>query len=964
MKNTKMFRVFVLVLALLACVSMALAGCTVTEDPDTSDSSTTQGGSTNTSVPGSAESTGTTDSSESSTDDSTDASTDASTDESTSGSTDESTSGSTDSSVENPEDKECAHTGGTATCTEKAVCDLCGEEYGELAEHEMVAGETVAPTCSTDGYTVYACDCGATENKDIVPAFGGECDWLFVGYDPDNMPTCDIEGIALYTCIVCDASKEVTALHRFTYDLNEYEVAPTCTEYGVGTFECLWCNERETRKVAPAHTYEMPTDTVNATCTTPGSSTWTCTVCGDVYVEVVPANGHNLKWQYDETTATCTEAGVEKFGCWNCTEIVEVEVEAYGHEWIVDADSMNLEAHTISRSCEACSTTETVSTYGMEEDPIVITVPGEFTANVDGQWVYYTFTQKSEGYLSFVFNTDNVNVMVKETNYKYDSQMFWGGETEFTAEIFGDGQYVIAVSSNDGAEVEIAITTTFEEADVPGAGETADKAILIESDNTAYYSTGKVWYTYEYTPAGATISFTIEGDAVVLYGMDPENLATYNGAFVEEMGYTTYYIVVESTEEVGIIVNLEFPAGSMDNPLEIVDGENEISYAGGFYNTYYAMFEAYQNGTLTLTFDAETNTQVVITYGTHPYMMYTSVENGSATIEVEAWATIYFGITTADWSAVDFTITASFEEVAVAPSEPEDELGEFLESVEIETTDNYTMYDCDSYTYTAVNGGTYTFFIPAGLGIWSDASKQENMWGAPEVDYYENATGEFVTVVLEAGATYKFWYSSTTKDTWTIDVYFYTEEASVEYNDAFDGIYVNDLMDPQLVFSFANGILVIEDTTGFFNISGEYTYGYNAELGEFVLDTDAFTLNVSSGTLFLNGMVQMVEYVAPTNNQAVIGENSVEFVCVNYRYGEEIFEFVAAEAGTYVISAAEGEENLYVFVEDAYGIEMVDVPYEFTLEAGESFVFIVSTGASVMTTTEDVVNFVISIKAE
>lgn len=27
------------------------------------------------------------------------------------------------------------HTGGTATCTKKAVCDFCGEEYGECASH-------------------------------------------------------------------------------------------------------------------------------------------------------------------------------------------------------------------------------------------------------------------------------------------------------------------------------------------------------------------------------------------------------------------------------------------------------------------------------------------------------------------------------------------------------------------------------------------------------------------------------------------------------------------------------------------------------------------------------------------------------------------------------------------------------------------------------------------------------------
>ncbi|MDD7186413.1 MAG: hypothetical protein PUH93_01545, partial [Clostridia bacterium] len=31
--------------------------------------------------------------------------------------------------------EECQHSGGTATCIKKAVCEKCGEEYGELAEH-------------------------------------------------------------------------------------------------------------------------------------------------------------------------------------------------------------------------------------------------------------------------------------------------------------------------------------------------------------------------------------------------------------------------------------------------------------------------------------------------------------------------------------------------------------------------------------------------------------------------------------------------------------------------------------------------------------------------------------------------------------------------------------------------------------------------------------------------------------
>ena len=56
------------------------------------------------------------------------------------------------------------HKGGTATCTEKAVCDFCGEEYGEFAAHNY--GDTYESDgthhwkkCQTEG-------CDATTEKE------------------------------------------------------------------------------------------------------------------------------------------------------------------------------------------------------------------------------------------------------------------------------------------------------------------------------------------------------------------------------------------------------------------------------------------------------------------------------------------------------------------------------------------------------------------------------------------------------------------------------------------------------------------------------------------------------------------------------------------------------------------------------------------------------------------------------
>ena len=987
MKNmAKMFRVFAIVLAILVCTCMLFTSCTGDED-STGSSSTTESSSPATdssasaSVPGSDES-----------DPSTDASvpgsdvTDPSTDDSKPGS--DVTDPSTDDSKPGTEDEPCTeHTGGTATCTAKAQCEKCGEEYGEFADHtegtpatcteaaicsvcnesygepnghSLEAGEVVAPTCEAEGYTVYGCDiCGYTENKDTVEALGGTCDWYFTKYSDEDRPACGVKGgTEIYTCLVCAATKEVAqeAMHDLSCKMNVVEgKEPTCTEAGYAWYECMSCSEGVERKIPAEHTYDAPTDFVAATCTTDGSQKWQCTLCEYNYVEVLESNGHNQMWQYDSTTATCTEAGVEIYGCYNCSEKIEVEVEAYGHDWIVDEESLDLEAHTISSTCDTCGATESFSSLGMQQDPIVITIPGEINFEASEEWVYYTFAH-TEGYLTLTFTDTTYNALVKDTGFKYDQQFAWGGEATWTAEIMADGTYVLAISGNANT-----VSVAFEEADVPAAGETSDKAILIEYDNTAYTSTGKVWYVFENAPAGATISFTIEGTATVYYGVDPESLVEYTEGFVEELGYTKYYIVVESTEEATIVVNLEFPLGSMDNPFAIVAGENNIEYVGGFYNTYYAVYNSMVNGTLTLTYDAANNAQVVIVYGSHPYMLFTSIEGGSVTIDVTASEPIYFGITTQDWSAANFTITASFEEASVEPVGPENEIGEVINSMEVETTDTYSWID--EYTFTATEAGKYTFYVPAGLGLWSAAEMEANPYGSPAIDYYANEAGYFVSVDLEAGEAYTFIIGAISKDTWTIDVYYYVEQAPVvEYNDEFNGTYVDNNQAPSLIFVFADGTLVIEDNSGFFNIGGTYEYGYNAELGEFSINSDAFTLNVSSETLFLNGRVPLVEFAEPTVEAVVLGNNSLTFVNENYYYGETKVTFVAEVAGTYVFAAAEGEENFVMLIEDEYGVEMVDVPYEIELAEGESFEFIVSTGANVLTTTEDTVDFVISIK--
>ena len=102
------------------------------------------------------------------------------------------------------EQQACQHTGGTATCTEKAVCELCGESYGSALGHKDVFTGGLDATCTEGGYTVgQSCSvCGQV----LVPV----TEIPAQGHDMEDMegqaPTCTAAGYTAYQqCKVCGA---------------------------------------------------------------------------------------------------------------------------------------------------------------------------------------------------------------------------------------------------------------------------------------------------------------------------------------------------------------------------------------------------------------------------------------------------------------------------------------------------------------------------------------------------------------------------------------------------------------------------------------------------------------------------------------------------------------------------------------------------------------------------------------
>ena len=94
-------------------------------------------------------------------------------------------------------------TGGTATCTAKAVCKVCGGEYGEKApnNHDLVHHEAQAPTCTKPGWDAYE-TCSRCDHTTYAELPALNHDYQAVTVEP----TCETDGYTVFTCSRCNDS--------------------------------------------------------------------------------------------------------------------------------------------------------------------------------------------------------------------------------------------------------------------------------------------------------------------------------------------------------------------------------------------------------------------------------------------------------------------------------------------------------------------------------------------------------------------------------------------------------------------------------------------------------------------------------------------------------------------------------------------------------------------------------------
>lgn len=134
-------------------------------------------------------------------------------------------------------------TGGKATCTTKAVCEVCGGEYGEKDSnnHDLVQHAAKAPTCTEIGWDAYdlCVRCGYTTRKEL-PALNHD-----LVRHVAQAPTCTEKGWAYETCSRCNYTT-YTEQPALNHDYQAVTVEPTCETDGYTVFTCSRCNDSYT----------------------------------------------------------------------------------------------------------------------------------------------------------------------------------------------------------------------------------------------------------------------------------------------------------------------------------------------------------------------------------------------------------------------------------------------------------------------------------------------------------------------------------------------------------------------------------------------------------------------------------------------------------------------------------------------------------------------------------------------
>jgi hypothetical protein len=200
----------------------------------------------------------------------------------------------------------------------------------DIGDHNIVATETIPPTCNANGRQTLRClDCGRIF---VVTLYAHGCDWG--AWTIESAATCSRTGLFRRVCRIDRSHSQTEVIPVTSHNLVREVVEATCTEPGRQIYTCSVCGheERESLIEARGHQYARTT-TEDPSCVNAGEVTVTCENC--TYSRVEPylePTGHNIIESITRE-AVCGYEGEITFACERCDYGYTEPIPMLSHSW-------------------------------------------------------------------------------------------------------------------------------------------------------------------------------------------------------------------------------------------------------------------------------------------------------------------------------------------------------------------------------------------------------------------------------------------------------------------------------------------------------------------------------------------------------------------------------------------------------------------------------------------------------
>ncbi len=394
-----------------------------------------------------------------------------------------------------------SHKGGVASCNALAVCETCGQGYGEFATHKYDVMSTEAiykisdASCERAAEYYYSCACGEksdatftvgeplnhnyiyisngdgthtvvctneADSSAVVACSGGtvtcidsaECALCGESYGSPlghnwvkgataltaSSSTCESGEKILYTCSHCLTTK-VELIAPVGHDYKSVVTAPTCNTIGYTTHTCEKCQDSYVdSQLPPTNAHAWDTD---RTC----EAGHTCTVCGTT--EAALEHDYEV---IDSTAANCTNPATKTYKCKNCIEEYdEVVSPALGHNTMGVTPTEELIAGTTCKytqfyACTACGTKVDGGT--VEHHSYTATITTEANCQETGTKLY-TCSKCTASY--------EETISVDANNHVWNGGVKANGTIKYNCTKCTAEKTVVDASSSDNATVDSSV---------------------------------------------------------------------------------------------------------------------------------------------------------------------------------------------------------------------------------------------------------------------------------------------------------------------------------------------------------------------------------------------------------------------------------------------------------------------------------------------------------------------------